>query len=837
MRGNDADVVFSLLQELLTRSFGILKLKIERNSTKFLLDSGLVVDPKFMPIWNLCGDLISLRQFLVSKDEQKYFHCEWIPTAAFLYYTGRPNDYVTKRGETCLPSAPAKYEEAARILWLYIYNAYVHHGNVLILHIDEHPEAAHDKHAKALLQRLRNDMQTKKWRFQQGPNSEYDDETKQTDFFLKIISRYPAQRNDFKAQLKRFIGDFSTEARPLKTNLKFSFMATQHKQIRHDPSQAVRDHDDPTPSADSHINASAQDLSQVVPDHDDPTPSSALTSHIGDYVHEAIADDITNDVQTYNMSTDEKASLLSFLTNRPHFNGVRSLVANSLKVPALQALDDLLCHCLMVQTTVEEIQAFSKSIQHFRSKYEQKSFPQKAKNLLSKHGFILEDVTKLKETRSSMFQALRTTDAWEKAIKRYHWLLTCQINSLSPRKPKDFGHQADCALLNWILKANHIPAVTKDVKGDGNCFLYSTYGALLDAVDKKENANNTIFAKTLRWLIIVHAEQFCGKAVIEDIEAKLIQECITTDTPEAFVNDGYFCDPHAFMPRMCLLFQMNMRVFSANLRKIKGRRDEWHLECERYTFRSSAWSDWVSKTSLIGKIPFLEWDPVEDAESIEAFQTIGGVWNFVIYSKVEFDGKTLAYGRKVAAKGQEMPMADLSKVVPMLLGKCDDDAQTDDQIIIALVSCGPDGHFCCLRGQGVQSLHPSRCATMWDNITKMMNTWTAWNAEATQLAAEVAKYEKRTEAAAKKNEKRVALEAKKRKISQLDEEYEAVCALQTLGQQGKGLEGLKPSQTETDFLTNMRSRGMGILQAFSCAQSNGESAHERVPSTTMSDTI
>ena len=128
---------------------------------------------------------------------------------------------------------------------------------------------------------------------------------------------------------------------------------------------------------------------------------------------------------------------------------------------------------------------------------------------------------------------------------------------------------------------------------------------------------------------------------------------------------------------------------------------------------------------------------------------------------------------------------------------------------------------------------------MWDNITKMMNTWTAWNAEATQLAAEVAKYEKRTEAAAKKNEKRVALEAKKRKISQLDEEYEAVCALQTLGQQGKGLEGLKPSQTETDFLTNMRSRGMGILQAFSCAQSNGESAHERaqVPSTTMSDTI
>jgi hypothetical protein len=231
-----------------------------------------------------------------------------------------------------------------------------------------------------------------------------------------------------------------------------------------------------------------------------------------------------------------------------HFPGLRSDAAKVLSQPALKAFDDLLCNCLMVQTTPGEIQAFRASITIFDSKYGQKSFPQKAKNTLSQHGFSLQLVTALMETRSSMIQSSGATDTSGDALKQNCSMLGRQINVLSPRAPHTFGNQADCALLNWILKANHFPAGTHDVHGDGNCFLYATYGALLDAVGRKETANNKIFASAVRWLNIKRGERFCGAAVTEELAS--LQVAVSADNPDAYVHNNSFCDAMAFLPRM-----------------------------------------------------------------------------------------------------------------------------------------------------------------------------------------------------------------------------------------------------------------------------------------------
>ena len=499
--------------------------------------------------------------------------------------------------------------------------------------------------------------------------------------------------------------------------------------------------------------------SQVVQPSDQVHTSSASQMTPASVVRVDAAADITAYVQASELSERKKILLVTFLTHRPHFGALRSEVANVFASNAqkanLKAFDDVLCGCLMLQTTAREMEAFRVSIQLFAMKYSK--FSKAAKALMKSCGFTLESLDVLLKGRMSSFLSLCETDAWKNAIKRYGWMLASSIDILSSRT-HHLGRQADCQLLHWILKANHIPAATIDTRGDGNCFLYSTYGAILAAIGQSGGINNETFAKALRWLVIVHAHQFCGDAVTEEL--KLLHHA-HTDPDDSSAVDNSHCDPHAFMPRMCLLFQMNMRVLRANRRRDADGNDEWHLECLQYTFRSRHWNDWVRTRSLAGKIPFLEWDPVQDADAINEFKEMGGVYAFIYHSDVYFDGDTLSRGQSAH---HERQTADISNAVPMLLGKSDPQADTTDQLIIAMVSCDIIGHYCCLRGENVQSLRPARHEELRKLVDKLKQTWTKGNDEAKRIEASVKKSEqelqKQIAKEKKEEEKRMAKEAR-----------------------------------------------------------------------------
>jgi len=468
-----------------------------------------------------------------------------------------------------------------------------------------------------------------------------------------------------------------------------------------------------------------------------------------------LAADITAYVQGLNLSEENKALLVSFLNYRPHYAGLRSKVAAAFssgpQKPNLKAFDDVLCNCLMVQTTLKEIEEFRNSIQLFGVRFAHKTFSKKAKACLVEHAFSLESLTALMNTRSSTIQSLSASDAWENAIKRYGWMLAREIDTLSPRQKHHMYRQADCGLLHWILKANHIPAATHDTTGDGNCFLYSIFGAIHDAVrtdPPPREISNEPFAKALRWLIIVHAKEFCGNAVTEEL-ANL--HYTHTDPNDSSAADNSHCEPHAFMPRMCILFQMNMRVLRASRKKSGDGKEEWHLETYQYSFLLKRWNEWVQTTSLAGKIPFLEWDPVTDADAINAFQEMGGPYAFIHFSIVTFDGKTLSL--ELVGHDHNPEEVDLCNVVPMLLGQSDSKAETTDQLIIAMVSCDVIGHYCCLRGDNVQSLDDTRRAEVVILLDKLTQTWSEWNVEAEQTAAKVKKAEKHNQKMIAKSKK------------------------------------------------------------------------------------
>jgi hypothetical protein len=760
------DTVFLLLQELLTRSFGYLPLRLNEN--EFVLANvkpDIINDSRYLPIWNLCKNLVLLRKFLTSRDKEKYFHCEWTETEAFLFFTGRPKYYVTSRsGER--PTAPAKYHRAADKLWCYIYYTFVHPRKDPVLII-------RDQHPQTLFEQLRDDMKAHKWVLTTNKCGKYDDEDKATTLILDTIKTYPARQRNFKARLYRFMKDLSHDTRPLRT-LKFSYSRTTIQQTC--DRGATRDQ----------AGGSQQS------DQGGPSSASQIALATADF-EVNVAGDIPAYVQALDLSEGNKLLLESFLSNRPHFGALRSEVAKLLASAAhkshLKAFDDVLCSCLMLQTTPGEIGAFHASIQLFAMKYA--TFNKTAKGLMTTYGFTLESLHLLMTARSSAIETLGATDAWHNAINRYGWMLGCDIDILSPRMQHHIGRQADCQLLHWILKANHIPAFTLDTRGDGNCFLYSTYGAIIAAIGQPPgNINNETFAKALRWLVIVHAHQFCVDSVIDNLYDQLINSA-HIDPNDSSAVDNTFCEPHAFMPRMCLLFQMNMRVLRATRKRDADGSEKWHLDCLQYTFRSEYWNHWVRTKSFARKIPFLEWDLLEDADAIRDFNEMGGVYAFMHHSIVAFDGNTLSRGW---AGQEERQTAAISDVVPMLLGQSDPNADTADQLIIAMVSCDKIGHYCCLRGEDVQSLHPTKHEQMRTLVNKLKQTWTQYNDEAKRIKSELVKSERQLQKKIaqdkKTEEKRMAADAKKTSkhpseeptlLSQGGLETEAVQALSRMG--------------------------------------------------------
>jgi hypothetical protein len=199
----------------------------------------------------------------------------------------------------------------------------------------------------------------------------------------------------------------------------------------------------------------------------------------------------------------------------------------------------------------------------------------------------------------------------------------------------------------------------------------------------------------------------------------------------------------------------------------------------------------VSTKSFARKIPFLEWDLLEDADAIRDFKEMGGVYAFMHHSIVAFDGNTLSRGW---AGQEERQTAAISDVVPRLLGQSDPIADTADQLIIAMVSCDKIGHYCCLRGEDVQSLHTTKHEQMRTLVNKLKQTWTQYNDEAKRIKSTLVKSERQLQKKIaqdkKTEEKRMAADAKKTSkhpseeptlLSQGGLETEAVQALSRMG--------------------------------------------------------
>jgi len=324
----------------------------------------------------------------------------------------------------------------------------------------------------------------------------------------------------------------------------------------------------------------------------------------------------------------------------------------------LDLYNDVLCCCIMRQTNQEELEAFNQAIKS-----------------LSQHSCFnssLATIESLYDTRNDALTSLRTNgaeDTCRPVIIKFSWTLHHGMSILLRTTKQQFA--ADPVSLSWILKANHFSVNVQDVCGDGNCMLYATQAAL-GSVGIVADVH--LFSKALRWLLF-------EKAVHVDKQTSEI---------EALKQNKTFTDGDLCMPIMCVFFGINMRILSAHYTPSTT---SWNLLCHRYTLRSQLWNEWVRKTSLAGKIPFLEWDPVTDADAIRNFQEMGGARAFVCYSVVTFDGSAISVSN---ATEDNTYLDNFTDTVAILLGHSDPFAETNNQLTIAFTSCGPDGHYCAL---------------------------------------------------------------------------------------------------------------------------------------------
>jgi hypothetical protein len=320
----------------------------------------------------------------------------------------------------------------------------------------------------------------------------------------------------------------------------------------------------------------------------------------------------------------------------------------------LERYDNILFCCIMRQINEEELDSFKQAIEYFDQQQDLQP--------------SLSEIKSLYATRNNLMKVnANGTNDFKTILGKFSWTLHEGISLLlhTPLQPT-FG--ANVVLFQWLLKANHFPVTVQDVPGDGNCLLYATQVAL-QSVDVVGNTDKKIFSQALRWLLF-------QKAVHLDVHSSEV---------ELGKKNYAFCDGDICMPIMSHFFGINTRILFAQRHQDNH---SWTLQCRRFTFKSDSWNAWVGTTSLAGKVPYLEWDPVDDSEAIETFKTNGGASAFVNTSLVEFDGSALTIDASHCH--------DLTKVVSMLLGHFDDGNPIDDQLIIAFVHTGTSGHFSAL---------------------------------------------------------------------------------------------------------------------------------------------